>query len=120
MESLLLFPEYATEANLAKWRQDIISFSGLPEPFSPPVIMFFVYGQWGRHITRLVRCMKHDSDEYYRILDANFQPYYSKLPNYGSLSPDCKPLEFLSTDGHNNRFVEYWSFSTSQPMGSGS
>src|SRR5205809_742572 len=69
-----LRPEYAADINLAKWRQEIVSLSGLPEPFSQPVIIFFVYGQWGRHITGLVRGMAQDSEEYYQILDDNFRP----------------------------------------------
>lgn len=118
IESLFLHPEYATTTNSAKWRQEIISFSGLPEPFSQPVIMFFVYGQWGRHITGLVRGMAQDSQEYYRILEDNFRPYYSKLPNYSPVSPECKPLEFMSTDWQCDKFAGYGSF-TSLPIGSG-
>ena len=118
IESLFLHPEYAADTNMAKWRTEIISFSGLVEPFSQPVIMFFIYGQWGRHITGLVRGMKLDSEEYYRILDKNFQPYYSKLPNYDPTSPECKPLEFVSTDWQNDKFAGYGSF-TNQPIGSG-
>ena len=110
IESLFLLPEYAADTNPAKWRQEIISFSGLPEPFSQPVIMFFVYGQWGRHITGLVRGMAQDSEEYFRILDANFQPYYSNLPSYDPNSPECKPLEFMSTDWQGDKFAGFGSF----------
>ncbi|KAH8598250.1 flavin-containing amine oxidase [Bisporella sp. PMI_857] len=117
-ESLFLRPEYAPDTNPAKWRQEIISFSALPAPFSQPVIMFFVYGQWGRHITGLVREMQQDSMEYYRILDDNFRPYYSQLPNYESASPNCKPSGFLSSDWQNDKFAGYGSF-TNQPVGAG-
>ena len=118
LESLFLRPEYAADTNLAKWRQEIVSLSGLPEPFSQPVIMFFVYGQWGRHITGLVRGMAQDSEEYYQILDDNFRPYYSKLPNYDPYSSECKPLEFLSTDWQDDKFAGFGSFAN-QPIGSG-
>lgn len=118
IESLFLRPEYAPDTNPAKHRLEIISFSGLPEPFSQPVIMFFIYGQMGRHVTGLVRDMKRDSEEYYRILDDNFRPYYSKLPNYESTSPDCKPSGFMSTDWQNDRFAGYGSFAN-LPVGSG-
>ncbi|KAI1444821.1 hypothetical protein F5Y02DRAFT_145102 [Annulohypoxylon stygium] len=118
VESLFLSPEYATNTNPAKWRVEIISFSGLPEPFSQPIVMFFIYGQWGRHITGLIRGMKSDSAEYYRILNENFRPYYSKLPNYDPDSPDCKPSEFLSTDWQNDKFAGFGSF-TNMPIGSG-
>ena len=118
IESLFLRPEYANDTNPAKWRQEIISFSGLPEPYSQPVIMFFVYGQWGRHITGLVRGMEQDTNEYYRIIDENFRPYYSKLPNYNPASPQCKPLEFMSTDWQGDKLAGFGSF-TNLPTGSG-
>ncbi|RYP91101.1 hypothetical protein DL770_002757 [Monosporascus sp. CRB-9-2] len=118
VESLFLSPEYSADTNPARWRQEIVSFSGLPKPFSQPIIMFFIYGQWGRHITGLVRGMKRDSEEYYQILDENFHPYYSKLPNYNSASPDCKPSDFLSTDWQNDKFAGYGSY-TNLPVGSG-
>lgn len=118
IESLFLCPDYVADTNPSKWRQEIISFSGLPEPFSQPVIMFFAYGQWGRHITGLVRGMAQDSDEYYRILDDNFRPYYSKLPHYDPGIHKCKPLEFLSTDWQGDKFAGFGSF-TNLPIGSG-
>ena len=118
IESLFLRPEYVADTNPAKWRQEIISFSGLPEPFSQPVIMFFAYGQWGRHITGLVRGMAQDSDEYYRTLDENFRPYYSKLPHYDPTLHKFKPLEFLSTDWQGDKFAGFGSF-TNLPTGSG-
>ncbi|KAI1194970.1 flavin-containing amine oxidase [Nemania serpens] len=118
VESLFLSPNYASDTNPAKWRLEIISYSGLPKPFSQPIIMFFVYGQWGRHITGLVRGLARDSREYYRVLDDNFRPYYSKLPGYKSDLPDCTPLQFLSTDWQNDMFAGYGSF-TNLPVGSG-
>lgn len=118
IESLFLQPRYATDTNPAKWRTEIISFSGLPSPFAQPVIMFFTYGQWGRHITGLVRGLKQDSMEYCRILNENFRPYYSKLPNFDSASIDCQPSAFLSTDWQNDKFAGYGSF-TNQPVGAG-
>ncbi|KAL4909681.1 hypothetical protein BDW74DRAFT_173174 [Aspergillus multicolor] len=120
IESLFLSPTYAQETNPAEWRTEIISFSGLPGQCSQHVLMFFVYGQWGRHITGLVRGMKqgHDSNEHYQILNKHFRPYYSRMPNYDAASADCKPLEFMSTDWQNDPFAGYGSF-TNQPVGSG-
>ncbi|KAL8854172.1 MAG: hypothetical protein Q9221_001095 [Calogaya cf. arnoldii] len=118
IESLYLRPTYAAETNPAQWRQEIISFSGLPKPFSQPIIMFFTYGQWGRHITGLVRGMAQDCQEYYRILDDTFRPYYSKLPNYDPASSTFKPLEIMSPDWQNDKFAGFGSF-TNLPTGSG-
>ena len=118
IESLFLRPLYAESTNPAKWRQEIISYSGLPAPFAQPVIMFFVYGQWGRHVTGLVRGMKQNSEEYRRLLDKVFQPYYSKLPGYNVDLSDCNPVEYLTTDWQDDKFAGYGSF-TNQPVGSG-
>ncbi|KAJ5389252.1 amine oxidase [Penicillium cataractarum] len=118
IESLYLRPNYAADTNPAKWRVEIISLSGLPGRFSQPVVMFFIYGQWGRHITGLIRGLKRDSSEYYRILDNHFRPYYSQLPHYDPISPDCKPSEYWSTDWQNDELAGYGSFSN-LPVGSG-
>jgi hypothetical protein len=62
--------------------------------------------------------MKQDSEEYYRILDNNFRPYYSKLPNYDPAAPYCRPKAYLSTDWQNDKFAGHGSF-TNLPVGSG-
>jgi hypothetical protein len=77
-----------------------------------------VYGQWGRHISGLIRGMPQDSVERYRILNEIFRPYYSKFPNYNRSRPECRPSEFLSTDWQNDRFAGYGSFAN-LPVGSG-
>lgn len=120
VESLFLSPAYAPETNPAGWRTETISFSGLPGQHAQPVLMFFVYGQWGRHITGLVRGMKQgpNSNEYHRILDRHFRPYYSRMPNYDAASAGCEPLEFMSTDWQNDPLAGNGSF-TNQPVGSG-
>lgn len=118
IESLFLRPEYAHDTNSAEWRQEIISMSGLPGKFSQPIIMFFVYGQWGRHITGLVRGMPQDSIERSKTLREYFEPYYSKLPNYTAASANCKPLDFMLTDWQGDRFAGFGSF-TNQPLHSG-
>ncbi|KAL8982291.1 MAG: hypothetical protein Q9205_003153 [Flavoplaca limonia] len=118
VESLFLRPTYAADTNPAQWRQEIISFSSLPAPFSQPVIMFFAYGQWARHITGLVRGMAQDCQEYYQILDDNFRPYYSKMPNYDPFSSSCKPLAFMSTDWQGDKFAGFGSY-TNLPTASG-
>ncbi|KAJ9157317.1 amine oxidase [Pleurostoma richardsiae] len=116
IESLFLSPLYAEHTNPARWRQEIISYSGLLAKYAHPTVMFFVYGQWGRNITGLVRGMRQDSDEYYRILDNSFRPYYSKLPNYKADAPYCVPRAFLSTDWQADEYAGYGSY-TDFPVG---
>lgn len=118
IESLFLRPNYVAETNPSKFQQEIVSFSGLPAPYSQPVIMFFIYGQWGHHITTIIRGIPQSSPTYYKTLDDSFRPYYSKLPNYDPESPDCKPLSFMSTDWQGDKFAGYGSF-TNLPAGCG-
>ncbi|KAG6354732.1 hypothetical protein INS49_003813 [Diaporthe citri] len=116
IESLFLKPMYAPETNPNQWRQDIISFSGLPEPYAKPIIMFFTYGEWGRHISNFIKGEDQESPEFYEILDSHFRPYYSRLPNFSEKSPDCKPTRFLATDWQNDEFAGFGSF-TDFPVG---
>ena len=62
--------------------------------------------------------MDHSSSEYCQILEANFEPYYSRLPNYDPASPYCKPIAFVSTDWQDDKFAGFGSF-TYLPVGSG-
>lgn len=116
IESLFLNPKYAPETNPHQWRQEIISFSGLPEPHAQPVIMFFTYGEWGHHISSLIKDKDKEPPEFYDILDSHFRPYYSRLPNFNRVSPDCKPINFLATDWQNDEFAGFGSF-TNFPIG---
>lgn len=116
IESLFLKPAYATETNPQNWRQEIISFSALPEPYAQPVIMFFTYGEWGRRISSLVKGKDQGSPEFYEILDSHFRPYYSRLPNFSRECDECRPTRFLATDWQNDEFAGFGSF-TNFPVG---
>lgn len=110
IESLFLKPKYAPETNPRQWRQEIISFSGLPEPHAQPVIMFFTYGEWGCRISRLITGKYQESSGFYDILDSHLRSYYFRLPNFNMESPDCKPTRFLATDWANDEFAGFGSF----------
>lgn len=110
IETLFLSPDYAPDTNPNRYRQEIISLSGLPDKYAQPVIMFFTYGSWGRHISSLVRGKSQESPEVHAILDTHFQPYYSRLPHYHAGSPDCVPTGFLTTDWQDDEFAGHGSF----------
>ncbi|KAF4552587.1 Flavin containing amine oxidoreductase-like protein 2 [Elsinoe fawcettii] len=110
IETLFLTPTYASVTNPSCWRQEMVSLASLPKGYAHPTVMFYVYGEWGQHITRLVRSLEQDSPEYHQILKEKFEPYYSKLPNYQEDSPDCRPLRFLSSDWQGDKFAGYGSY----------
>lgn len=84
--------------------------SGLPGSSAHSTLIFFVYGQWGRHRTELIRGLCPSSPEYYELLNYVFRPYYSRLPSYEATSPDCVPVAFLATDWQNDKFAGYGSY----------
>ena len=87
-----------------------MSFSGLLEPFSLPIIMFFVYEQRERRITALVGRMKQDAGKYYRTLKDNFRPVYFNFPHYNPAFSQCKFLKFMLTDRKGDKFTGFGSF----------
>jgi hypothetical protein len=110
IETLFLHPEYAPDSNLARCMQEMLSLALLPRPYAHATVMFYVFGEWGAHITKLVRGMAQDSPEYYKTLKTCFEPYYSCLPNFDVSSPDCTPRAFLSSDWQNDKFAGYGSY----------
>ncbi|KAI1110484.1 hypothetical protein F5Y14DRAFT_465651 [Nemania sp. NC0429] len=116
--SLFLYPEYAADTNPRRCHQEMISFSGLPDGSSQPIVMFYLYGKWGECVTGSIRGMKQGSQEHYHVLNRLFQPYYSKLPGYDVSSPYCKPSQFLTTDWVNDKFAGNGCY-TNFPTGSG-
>ncbi|PSK60516.1 Lysine-specific histone demethylase 1A [Elsinoe australis] len=110
IETLFLKPNYAEASNPAHWRQEMLSLASLPAGYSHPILMFYVYGEWGEYITKSVRGMRQDSQEYYDALDKHFQPYYSRLPGYDPYSSDCKPKSYLSSDWQGDEFAGYGSY----------
>lgn len=110
VETLFLNPRYAEDTNPARWRQEMLSLACLPPGSAHPTLMFYVYGEWGEHITGLTRGMPQDSQEYYDVLEKHFHPYYSRLPGYDPSSPECRPKGFLSSDWQNDEFAGYGSY----------
>lgn len=110
IESLFLKPTYADSTNPQQWRQEMVSLASLPQPFAHPTVYFYVYGEWGAYITRLVRGLDTESAEYYSIMQHHFEPYYSLLPRYDCGSPDCTPVAFLHSDWQNDPLAGHGSY----------
>ncbi|KAJ7745708.1 hypothetical protein B0H16DRAFT_1321591, partial [Mycena metata] len=75
-----LSPSYASDTNPAGWPQEIWDLSSFASLNNHPTLFFYLYGDCSRHIVDLVH--GKPADEKYRLLDAFFRPYYSRLPGF--------------------------------------
>ncbi|KZF24139.1 FAD/NAD(P)-binding domain-containing protein [Xylona heveae TC161] len=103
-----IHPEYAASVNPDQWGQEAVNLAALPTTEAHPTMLFYIYGACSKYITTLVTSTPDAELE--AALDAFFQPYYSKLPNYSAASPACKPKAFLATTWSNDELAGNGSY----------
>jgi len=83
--------------NTQRWNQEVVELATLTPTTSHPTLLFYTYGDESTFLTGELskRGSKEKKDAF---LQEFFKPYYSRLPHYSELSPDCQPLGFLATD----------------------
>lgn len=91
-----------------------VSLAALPPPSAHPTLLFYLNGLGGQYVTSLITGLTATSSRYHSLLAAFFQPYISRLPNYDSTSPDCKPVRILSTDWQNDELAGWGSYTNFQ------
>lgn len=91
-----LSPSYASDTNAAAWPQEIWDLSSFAPPHNHPTLLFYLYGDCARYIVRLIH--NQPADEKFRLLDAFFRPYYSRLPGFDAGSEKCRPAHILATE----------------------
>ncbi|KAJ6558030.1 hypothetical protein B0H19DRAFT_1210574 [Mycena capillaripes] len=91
-----LSPTYADDTNPAAWPQEIWDLSSFAPPNNHPTLLFYLYGDCSRYIVDLVH--NKPADEKFRLLDAFFRPYYSRLPGFDPDSEMCHPAGILATE----------------------
>ncbi|KAJ6510413.1 hypothetical protein C8R45DRAFT_858272 [Mycena sanguinolenta] len=91
-----LSPSYASDTNPAAWPQEIWDLSSFAPPNNHPTLLFYLYGDCSRYIVDLIH--NKPADEKYRLLDAFFRPYYSRLPGFNADSDKCRPAAILATE----------------------
>lgn len=112
--SQFLPPAYASDQNPERWTTESVSLASLPGSCAHPTLLFYFHGPCAQHVTSLIQGLDPASKEYFSRLDAFFQPYYSRLPDYSSSSPDCKPSGILVTNWQNDEFAGFGSYTTFQ------
>lgn len=65
-------------------------------PNNHSTLLFYLYGDCSRHIVGLVHATP--ADEKFRLLNAFFRPYYSRLPGFDKDSEVCRPKRIPATE----------------------
>ncbi|KAK9357823.1 hypothetical protein V1504DRAFT_335950 [Lipomyces starkeyi] len=93
-------PEYAPDSNPEKWPMSVISLAHLPEPYSQPVLLWYLYGDMSQKIVN----MQSDKEKI-----AFFEPYFSRISGY---EPGCDdPEAIVCTSWSKDSYAGYGSYS---------
>jgi hypothetical protein len=110
-----LSPSYAGDTNPSAWPQEIWDLSSFAPPNNHPTLLFYTYGDCSRHIVDLIH--NKPADEKFKLLDAFFRPYYSRLPGFDPNSEMCRPTHILATEWMNDELCGGGSY-CNFPVGS--
>lgn len=119
-----LSPTYSTATNPEKWSIECTSLAALPAPHAHPTLLFYINGPCAQHVTSLTHHHNNNnnnnnshppgSPSHLSTLSAFFHPYFSLLPHYSPLSPQCTPTAILATNWIADDLAGNGSYSTFQ------
>jgi len=109
-----LNPTYVEHAESTSWNQECISLSALPAGCAHPTLLFYIFGPSAAYVVSKIKTLDPSSDAYYNFLNDFLLPYYSRLPQYSSSSPDCKPASLFATQWRNDPYAGNGSYSNFQ------
>ncbi len=110
-------PDYAPHPPDIAWNQTLVNLAALPDTTSHPTLLFYLYGPCATHLVNLVKDISvstSPSSPYHQTLRTFFEPYYSRLPNYDTLSPSCTPSAFLATNWQLDPFAGHGAYTNIQ------
>lgn len=100
----------------SSWTVEMVALSS-PAIFGDlarPVLMFCLWDAPAAHLTSATASLHPHSDEYLRVVEKLFRPFYTRLPNYQHDHPDCTPTEVLATNWQNDEFAGKGSYTNFQ------
>jgi hypothetical protein len=114
-----LNPSYAPETH----RSFALEVNSLSNPHvfgdaARPTLIFFLFGDSGYVLTSAINGLQPSEAEYFKTVGEFVKPYYSRLPNFDSTKPECKPSTVLATNWQNDNLAgngSYTNFKVSQP-----
>lgn len=107
-------PSYVIYPPNLSWNQECISLADVPSSTAHPTLLFYVFGPCATAMVQSITDIPPNSGPYNAKLDAFFQPFYSKLPNYSLTDESCKPVAFLATQWQNDPFAGHGSYTNYQ------
>lgn len=75
-----------------------------------PTLLFVTHDPWAAQLCEQVRHLHATSPDRFRILDAFFRPYYSRLPGYRRAEARCVPSSIVATDWHGDELADNGSY----------
>jgi hypothetical protein len=87
-------PNYSTR-NPHHWNQEIVNLASLPASCAHPTLLFYISGDQSRTFAKDLASLSPEEETAY--LQAFFEPYYSRLPNYNKDDVGCVPENFHAT-----------------------
>jgi hypothetical protein len=107
-------PSYVLHPPNLSWNQECVSLAELPSSTAHPTLLFYLFGPCATAMVQSITDIPLNSRAYNAKLDAFFQPFYSKLPNYSTKHPECKPVAFLATQWQNDAFAGHGAYTNYQ------
>lgn len=106
-----LSPNFALDTNPNRWTIEVVELASLAPEVSHPTLLFYIYGEQSAHIVSTVTSLRsanstpsfttspssrvtspQNEPHIHDFLDTFFKPYYTRLPNYDPVDPDCQPF----------------------------
>ena len=109
--SHFLRPNYVPEEQRS-WTLDMVALSSFAAfgAYAQPVLLFYLWGASAAHVTSAVADLAPSGDEYYKLIDRLFRPFYSRLPNFGKDQADCTPSAVLASNWQNDELAGKGSY----------
>ncbi|KAG6093827.1 hypothetical protein E4U30_003972 [Claviceps sp. LM220 group G6] len=104
-----LSPTYSPDTNPHQWHQDAVELASLEGTHAHPTLLFYTFGEQSQQMaSTLARLTTPEARTHF--LRSFFHPYYSRLPNYRADSPDCQPVEFVTTEWSRDKLAGCGSY----------
>lgn len=105
-------PQYAPDTNPSGWNIQAMNLANLSLGQAHPTLLFYIYGACSEHIGKLVTSTP--APELEEKLISFLHPYFSRLPNYDSSDPACRPKSALGTAWAADELAGYGSYANFQ------
>lgn len=108
-----LAPAHSSETDPESWNQEAMNLALLPGNTGHPTLLFYTHGSCSLFVAEIVSKTADAKDRDAQLIRF-FEPYYSRLPNYSTANPDCKPAAILATAWAADELAGYGSYSNFQ------